>query len=222
MTGPGVDGVVRDLGFSRAVLAALIPSLVRRIRAAKAAIEAMNVLYPEQVSNLAGDPSAPDLGQVDEWLIIGRTADGREVVTLPVPHERKPASVQHRSRPGVMEASPLAAEGALTTDDQLEALASAAAGTTGRPVEAEPVEIRVLSDWALSYLREHPGEHFSVRRLREVALARLNLSSEQVEHDRFRLALIEARTQDSALVQPNRKAWMYRRNASVSSTERDE
>ncbi|MET0494809.1 MAG: hypothetical protein ABW000_16940 [Actinoplanes sp.] len=211
MNEPEVGKVVRGLWRSRAILTAVLPALLQQRRAVKVALEAMEVLYPGHDADADADAEF-DVDEVHEWLIVGQGTDGRELFNIAVP------KLNRQSRVGLRRSR------SSSTDDLLdsEIVASYAerresgslAGdeaitTSSRP--AEPVEIRKLTEWVLAYLREHEGEHFSVRRLREQLMERLRLTPEQVEHERFRLALVEARAQDQALVQPNRKAWMYRR-----------
>lgn len=210
MSEPEVGKVVRDLRRSRAVLAALLPAVGQQGRAVKVALEAMEVLYPRSAPDA---DEVLDFDDVTEWVIVGRGGDGREVVDLAIPTLNRESSVgRRRSRSSIAETL-LEPEFDSSTgqDESNSGIGSELDATPCSGGPAEPVEIRTLTAWALDYLKERQGEHFSVRRLREHAIEQLGLTPEQVEHDRFRLALIEARAQDSALVQPNRKAWMYRR-----------
>jgi len=216
MIDPTANGVVRDLRRSRAIFAELLPTLSRQSRASKAALDALAVLYPDLGIE---DGTLPDLDQVDEWVIVGRSREGLDVATLSVRHlkEQNPPGRQRSAPAAIVEDLVEGVDGSMrearesSSDDDRKAV--------DRPSVAfgEQVEIRTLSDWVLGYLTQHPGEHFSVRRLRECAIEQLDLAPEQVEHDRLRLALFEARTLDPAIVQPNRKAWMYRRGLSARS-----
>jgi hypothetical protein len=207
-----VGTVVRGLRRSLAILAAVLPAVGQQRRAVNVALEAMDVLYPGRGAELE---DVPDLDQVAEWVLVGRGSDGREIVGLTIPKLNRESRVGgRRSRANLTNE---------LVESEFDSVAGERRDVSAVPVRpdgsAEPVEIRALSEWALAYLREHEGEHFSVRRLREQALGALGLLPEQLEHDRFRLALIEARTQDPALAQPNRKAWMYRRGMQEPRSE---
>src|SRR5689334_17906925 len=83
MIDPEVSGVVRGLGRSRAIFAALLPSLNQQARAVRAALDAMDVLFPRQQSTGADD--LPEVEAVSEWVIIGRDADGRDLASVSIP-----------------------------------------------------------------------------------------------------------------------------------------